>query len=1106
MEEILVLETPFKVQKRELSVLTFLEEDAKEVSMPHDDALVITLTVANHVVHRVLVDNGSSADIIYWTVVQQLGISQEKLKPFMSPLIGFAGERVQPIGLIALPVTAGTAPRQSTIMVDFLVIDRPSAYNMIISRPALNQLRAVTSTYHLKVKFPTIEGVGEVKGDQVVARRCYHTSLKKCPKIALLTIGNLGDERKMQLRKEPAEPLIDVPIAEGKVVKVGSQLTSEVKKILVRFLQQNLEVFAWSPEDMPGIDPKDIVHHLNINPEVKPVKQKRRKFAPNRNMAIAEEVDKLLKAQFIEEAHYPDWLSNVVIVKKSSGKWRMCVDFTDLNKACPKDSFPLPHISSLVDATTGYELLSFMDAFSSYNKIFMHPFDQEKTAFITDRGLYCYKVMPFGLKNAGATYQRLVNRMFQEQIGKNMEVYVDDILVKSKLQIDHVTDLQEAFKTLKRFKMKLNPTKCAFEVSSGKFLCYMVSSRGIEANLEKIQAVLDMQSPKNIKQVQQLTGRVAALNRFISRSTDKCLPFFKILRKAFKWSEEYEQAFEQLKKYLASPPLLSRAIPGEVLYLYLAVSSTAVSTTLIREEEGVQNRSTSLAEHCMGPRKDTKLRPYFQAHTINVLTEYPLKKVLRKLDLSGRLVNWAIEISEFDIHFISRNAVKGQALADFVAEFTNIQDQEDWPKERTWVIYVDGSSTKRNGGAGVVIITLNGRELKSSLRLEFKTTNNEAEYEAVIAGLGLAQELEAEFVEVRSDSQVIVGHIRGEFEAKGTKMKLYLSKIQGMQKSFKKCCIVKIPREENEKADHLARLGSSTECEVGESDQIIQIQQQPSIAEKIFILTIEVMPAWAEEIVSYLERGIMPGDKRKAVQLKRKAARFALVNEALVKRGFMLLLLKCVSKEEGDYVLREIHEGICGSHSGSRILAHKAPPEELSSVSSPWPFSQWGVDIVGPLPTVKGGVRFVVVAVDYFTKWAEAEALFDCESFRNWCTGLHVRKYFSSPGHPQANGQVEATNKTIFKILKKKLGQHKGEWAEDLPEVLWAYRTTRRTPTEETPFALAYGTEVVIPAEVKSGSFRVDAFNPNYNGEGLKLHLDLLQEKQDQAQVTMEAY
>jgi hypothetical protein len=162
------------------------------------------------------------------------------------------------------------------------------------------------------------------------------------------------------------------------------------------------------------------------------------------------------------------------------------------------------------------------------------------------------------------------------------------MLVKSTELIDHVNDLREAFKTLKHYGMKLNPAKCAFGVSSGKFLGYMVSSRGIEANPEKIQAVLEMQSPKSTKQLQQLTGRLAALNRFIGQSTDKCLPFFKILRKAFEWTSECEEAFSQLKTYLTNPPLLSRTIPGEVLYLYLAISPTAVSAALIREEDGIQ--------------------------------------------------------------------------------------------------------------------------------------------------------------------------------------------------------------------------------------------------------------------------------------------------------------------------------------------------------------------------------------------------------------------------------------------------------------------------------------------------------------------------------------
>ena len=184
---------------------------------------------------------------------------------------------------------------------------------------------------------------------------------------------------------------------------------------------------------MGGIDPTVITHRLNVSLSFKPVKQKRRSFAPERQKAINEEVGKLLQAGAIREVEYLEWLANVVLVKKANGKWRLYIDFTDVNKACPKDSFPLPRIDLIVDATVGHGLLSFMDAFSGYNQISMDRDDQEKTSFVKAQGTYCYRVMPFGLKNAGATYQRLVNRMFQKQIGTTMEVYIDDMLVKSPL-------------------------------------------------------------------------------------------------------------------------------------------------------------------------------------------------------------------------------------------------------------------------------------------------------------------------------------------------------------------------------------------------------------------------------------------------------------------------------------------------------------------------------------------------------------------------------------------------------------------------------------------------------------------------------------------------
>ena len=305
---------------------------------------------------------------------------------------------------------------------------------------------------------------------------------------------------------------------------------------------------------MGGIDHIVITHGLNVSPSFKPIKQKRRSFAPERQKAINEEVGKLLQARAIREVEYPEWLANVVLVKKENGKWRLCIDFTDVNRACPKDSFPLPRIGLIVDATAGHELLSFMDAFSGYNQISMDRDDQEKTLFVTAQGTYCCRVMPFELKNAGATYQRLVNRMFQKQIGTTMEVYIDDMLVKSTTTELHIAHLPEMFQITRNYNMKLNLAKCAFRVSAGKFLGFIVDHRGIEANLDKIKAVLDMPSPLGIKEVQRLTGRIAALSRFVSRASDKYQPFFQVLKKAFQWDAKCEEAFLALKTYLSSPP------------------------------------------------------------------------------------------------------------------------------------------------------------------------------------------------------------------------------------------------------------------------------------------------------------------------------------------------------------------------------------------------------------------------------------------------------------------------------------------------------------------------------------------------------------------------
>ena len=317
----------------------------------------------------------------------------------------------------------------------------------------------------------------------------------------------------------------------------------------------------------------------------------------------------------------------------------MCVDFTDLNRVCPKDSYPLPRIDTLADSTARHELLSFMDTFSGYNQIKMSEDDQERT-FVTSQGLFCYKMMPFRLKNTGATYQRLMNKMFTHQIGRNIQVYVDDMLEKSLRKNDHLDDLQETFNTLWSYNMKLNPSKCVFGVTARKFLGFIVSQRGIEVNPEKVRAIMELEPPKTMKEVQSLNGQIAALNRFVSKATDKCLSFFCTLRKSFEWTDECQKAFKDLKKYLSSPPLLNSSRPGE-LYLYIAVSQVAVSAALVREEKGSQRPVYFISRAFRGaeeryPQIDKlafalvtaarTLKPYFQTHTIIVLTDQPLRE------------------------------------------------------------------------------------------------------------------------------------------------------------------------------------------------------------------------------------------------------------------------------------------------------------------------------------------------------------------------------------------------------------------------------------------------------------------------------------------------
>uniref|UniRef100_A0A2N9GI24 Integrase catalytic domain-containing protein n=1 Tax=Fagus sylvatica TaxID=28930 RepID=A0A2N9GI24_FAGSY len=593
-------------------------------------------------------------------------------------------------------------------------------------------------------------------------------------------------------------------------------------------------------------------------------------------------------------------------------------------------------------------------------------------------GVYCYKVMSFGLKNASATYQRMVTKMFKDQIGRTMEIYIDDMVVKRKLSQNHLEDLTKTFRTLRLHKLCLNASKCVFGVGSGKFLGFMVSHRG----------------------------------------------------------------------------------PTEPLFLYLAVSERAVSAVLIRIKDIAQcpiystSKTMTDAETRYLPLEKVslalvttakKLPQYFQAHTIYVVTQYPVQAMFQKSDFTGRISKWGTKIGALDVKYLPRTAIKGQILADFVAEFTpalgheessaTAFQQDSLESLGWWKVYVDGASNTKGSGTGVVIITPDDTVIEQSIRLDFKASNNKAKYEAVLAGLNSA-----------------ITH-------------------------FNTVRVEQIGQNLNSHANALATLAFVLSADFKRFIPIKTLATPRIDLTSCHIHTITVGQCWMDPYVLYLKEGILPEQRKEAEVIRRKA------------------------------------------------LA-----SELQPLVSPWPFAQWGMDLVGPLPRATRNRRWLIVVTDYFTKWVKAEPLanirdkdsikfvwkniitrfgvpktiisdngmqFKSKSFMRYCSELGIRNVYSSPAYLQSNGQVEASNKTILDGIKKRLEDAKGKWVEELLNILWTFRTTPQRSTGETPFSLAYSSEAVIPLEIVLPTLRTSEWEPERNDLAQSQALDLLEERRE---------
>ena len=490
-------------------------------------------------------------------------------------------------------------------------------------------------------------------------------------------------------------------------------------------------------------------------------------------------------------------MSNIVAVPKKDNKIMVYVDFRDLNRASPNDDFPLPHIDVLVDNAAKSSIYSFMNGFSGYNQIKMAEADKRKTTFITPWGTYCYKVMSFGLKNAGATYQRAMVALFHDMMHKEIEVYVDDMITKSKDEESHIPALRKLFKRLRKYQLKLNPAKCTFGVKSGKLLGFVMSNKGIEVDPDKLKAIQDMPAPKTEREVRGFLGRLNYIARFILQLTVTCELIFRLLRKKNPgtWDENCQKAFDKIKQYLQKPPLLVSPVHGRPLILYLTVTESAMGCVLGQQNESrrkeqaiyylskkfteCESRYSMVEKLCCSLVWSAKrLRQYMSYYTTWLISRMdPLKYIFEKPYMSSRIARWQVLLAEYDIIYMTRKSVKGSAIADHLAD-NAIEDYEplnfDFPDEDVlvtekeeksgwWAMYFDSVVNVSGNGACAVIISPEGKQYPISVKLHFSCTNNTAEYEACIHEFEAALEMKVGKLEVYGDSMLIICQVKGEW-------------------------------------------------------------------------------------------------------------------------------------------------------------------------------------------------------------------------------------------------------------------------------------------------------------------------------------------------------
>ncbi|XP_039683800.1 uncharacterized protein [Medicago truncatula] len=940
----------------------------------------------------------------------------------------------------------------------------------------------------------------------------------------------MGSTTKMKAQ----DPLEEIDLGDGTVKRptyVSAKISEGFKTQIAELLKEYKDFFAWDYNEMPGLKREVVELKLPIRPDKKPVKQIPRRFAPQILPKIKEEIDRCLKCGFIRPARYVDWLANVVPVKKKNGTIRVCINFRDLNLATPKDEYPMPVAEMLVDSAAGFDYLSMLDGYSGYNQIFIAEEDIAKTAFRCPGALGCYEWL----------------------------VYIDDIVVKSSSEERHLEHLRQSFERMRRYGLKMNPLKCAFGVCAGDFLGFVVHKKGIEINQNKTKAIIETKAPSTKKELQSLLGKINFLWRFISNLSGKTQAFSPLLRlkkdDVFKWEPEHQKSFDEIKSYLVNPPVLSPLLKDRRMKLYIAASDGTIGSMLAQEDEHGTERAIYYLSRVLNDVETryhpseklclclffscTKLKHYIKPFDVYVYSHFDIiKHMLSKPILHSRVGKWALALTEYSQTCQSLKAVKGQIVADFIVDHSVDKVLTTEIKNHPWKLYFNGSSHKNGTGVGIMIISPKHHVFKYMFRINQFCSNNEAEYEALITGLEIALELGAKSIEIKGDSELVLRQMTKEYKCVKESLVTYHAMASRLLKQFTHVEIRHIPRMENQDANDLAQRACGYKIPKDQMQEPIEIRNRRNSMQSFSSksLTPKLGGTEACQKVQYLENP----DGTTCRKVKYRALSYVIMGNELFKKTSEGVLLKCLGETDAYLAVSNTHGRTCGTHQAGHKMKWllfrqglywltmlkdcidfakgcqgcqkyagimRVPASELHAIIKPWPFRGWALDVIGEIkPTSSKGYRYILVGIDYFTKWIEAIPLKDVTQeevisfiqkfiiYRfgipetittdqgSVFTGRKMAKFAEdigfklltlTPYYAQANGQVEAANKNIIAIIKRKIKAKPKNWPEVLGEALWACRTSPKESTNTTPFRLTFGHDVVLPVEILLQSVRV---------------------------------